>query len=131
MKTSSYPIQGGVEPMNTPLLTQAQMAQLMANWVLNESSPTATDFSPVVKMFTPDSQATWLLTEMNPADGDTLFGLCDLGLGEPELGYVSLTELQSLRGPWGLPIERDTHFQAQMTLTEYADLARQSRRIIS
>ena len=130
MKTSSHPIQGGVE--SAPLLTQEQMAQLMANWVLNASSdPTATDCAPVVKMFTPDAQATWLVSEMNPSDCDTLFGLCDLGLGEPELGYVSLTELQSLRGPWGLPIERDTHFQATMTLTEYAELARQSRRIIS
>jgi hypothetical protein len=82
-------------------------------------------------MFTPDAQATWLISEMNPADRDTLFGLCDLGLGEPELGYVSLTELQTLRGPWGLLVERDTQFQATMTLSQYAELALQARRIIS
>ena len=34
------------------------------------------------------------------------FGLCDLGLGEPELGYVTLHELAAARGPLGLPLER-------------------------
>ncbi|TIS18332.1 MAG: DUF2958 domain-containing protein [Mesorhizobium sp.] len=31
------------------------------------------------------------------------FGLCDLGLGCPEIGSVSLSELSSLRGQRGLP----------------------------
>ena len=47
------------------------------------------DHIPVVKLFNPMGPATWLLCELD-ADGDTLFGLCDLGVGEPELGYVSL-----------------------------------------
>jgi hypothetical protein len=51
------------------------------------------DFEPVVKLFTPDGNATWLLTELNPDFDHLAFGLCDLGLGEPELGYVSLHEL--------------------------------------
>jgi hypothetical protein len=37
--------------------------------------------------------ATKLLTEIDPGDDDTAFGLCDLGLGCPEVGYVSLSEL--------------------------------------
>ena len=37
-----------------------------------------------------------------------MFGLCDLGF--PELGYVSLNELQGVRGPLGLGIERDLHW---------------------
>jgi Protein of unknown function (DUF2958) len=40
----------------------------------------ALDFKPVVKLFTPDAQCTWLLTEL---DDGLLFGLCDLGKGEP------------------------------------------------
>ena len=56
-----------------------------------------------VKYFTADSNWTWFITEF---DGDdTLFGLVD-GL-EMELGHVSLSELQSARGPMGLKIERD------------------------
>jgi Protein of unknown function (DUF2958) len=53
-------------------------------------------FEPVVKLFTADGNATWLLSELNP-DIDLAFGLCDLVLGEPELGYVSLVELAAAR----------------------------------
>jgi len=55
------------------------------------------------KFFTPDSSWTWYATEF---DGkDTFFGLVK-GL-ETEFGYFSLSELESVRGPMGLPIERD------------------------
>ncbi|AWI86976.1 hypothetical protein C0214_00505 [Methylobacterium sp. DM1] len=43
----------------------------------------------MLKLFNPLGPATWLICELD-ADGDTLYGLCDLGFGEPELGYVSL-----------------------------------------
>ena len=59
----------------------------------------AIDFEPVVKLFTPDGNATWLLTELDPNGAYLAFGLCDLGLGEPELGYVSLPELAAARRP--------------------------------
>jgi len=52
------------------------------------------------------------------------FGLCDLGLGCPELGYVSLLELRTVRGKLGLPIERDLHFEADKPISAYADEAR-------
>jgi hypothetical protein len=54
----------------------------------------------VVKIFTPDGKSTWLLTELDSNGENLAFGLCDLGLGEPELGYVSLHELAAARGPW-------------------------------
>lgn len=63
---------------------------------------------PVLKLFTPDANATWLLTELD--ENDVAFGLCDLGLGSPELGFVSILEILSVRGPMGLPIERDEHY---------------------
>lgn len=84
------------------------------------------DQAPVIKLFTPWAGATWLLSELKPgttSKEDLLFGLCDLGLGCPELGYVALSELQSLRGPAGLRVERDMHFEPQATLTVYADAA--------
>jgi hypothetical protein len=82
------------------------------------------DFLPVVKLSTPDAGCTWLLTEIDPEDPDIAFGLCDLGLGCPELGSVSLSELESVRGRLGLPIERDLHFAPTKTLSAYADEAR-------
>jgi hypothetical protein len=82
------------------------------------------DFLPVVKLFTPDAGSTWLLTEIDPDDPDIAFGLCDLGMGYPELGPVSLSELASIRGRLNLPVERDLHFTATKTLSAYADEAR-------
>ncbi|HEY59622.1 MAG TPA: DUF2958 domain-containing protein [Anaerolineae bacterium] len=67
------------------------------------------DMLAQVKFFTPDSNWTWYATKF---DGqDIFFGLV-AGL-EVELGYFSLSELQEVRGPWGLPIERDLHFEPQ------------------
>lgn len=89
------------------------------------------DPPPVVKLFTPDAGATWLLTEIDPDDEDHAFGLCDLGLGFPELGYVSLAELMSVRGRLGLPVERDLHFTATRPISAYASEARLSGRIVT
>ena len=65
--------------------------------------------------------STWLITECDPEEPGRLFGLCDLGMGYPELGYVSLYELQTVKGKMGLPMERDLHFRANKALSEYAD----------
>ncbi len=60
-----------------------------------------------VKFFTPDSSWTWYVLEF---DGqDSFFGLVDGH--EEELGYFSLKELETTRGPLGLPIERDPYFE--------------------
>jgi len=60
----------------------------------------------ICKFFTPDASWTWYPIEF---DGDdTCFGLVH-GF-EEELGYFSLAELTAVRGPWGLPIERDLGF---------------------
>ena len=61
------------------------------------------DGPPLLKLFTPDGAATWLISEADADNPDLLFGLCDLGLGFPELGYVSLAEISSVRGRLGLP----------------------------
>lgn len=65
--------------------------------------------TPTVKLFTPDAGATWFLTEFDPEEG-LAFGLCDLGLGFPELGYVSVDELESVRGKFGLRVEVDLYW---------------------
>ena len=116
------------------LLTPAQRRQLLANGTAQRAATdqgAALDFHPVVKLFTPDANATWLLSELDPDDSDLAFGLCDLGLGEPELGYVRLSELATVRGPLGLPIERDLYFTADKLISAYAAEARTSRRIVT
>jgi len=89
------------------------------------------DYYPVVKFFNPVGAATWLITEMDPDEPDILFGLCDLGMGFPELGSVRLSELQSVRGPLGLGVERDVMFKATHPLSAYAQAAREAGSIVT
>lgn len=103
--------------------------ELRAKLLHNNATARDTDHIPVVKWFAPWGAATWLITEMEQ-DGDTCFGLCDLGVGEPELGYVSLREVMSLVGPYGLQIERDEHFTPINRLSVYTAAARRGRRYV-
>ncbi len=110
------------------LIPQTLRDRLLANGAKSRDTD-AFDPRPVVKLFTPDAGATWLLSELDPDDPDLAFGLCDLGLGCPELGYVRLSELDAVRGRLGLPVERDLHFRADKSLGTYADEARRKGRI--
>lgn len=114
----------------TKLITNEQRARLLANGRQSIENDNF-DPLPVVKLFTPDAGATWLLTEIDPDDHDHAFGLCDLGQGFPELGYVSLAELESVRGQLGLPVERDLHFIATKPISAYAREARLAERIVT
>ena len=118
-------IKGNPRPQ---LFTDGQYLQLLTNGQKSSQLP---DFQPmpVVKLFTPDGAATWLLSEIYPDDPSTAYGLCDLGMGHPEFGDINLPEIASLRGKLGLPVERDLHFTAIKTLIEYADEARPLGRI--
>ncbi len=115
--------------MNNALITAEQRIVLLANGRKSLKNPDF-DPAPVVKLFTPDAGATWLLTEIDPDDHDHAFGLCDLGLGMPEIGWVSLDELAGVRGGLGLPVERDLSFRAEKRLSAYARDARLAGRII-
>lgn len=75
-----------------------------------------------VKFFTPDAQWTWYASEFN---GDDIFFGLVIGF-EIEFGYFSLRELKAIRGPWGLPIERDLHFGPK-SLRELRDQHRRER----
>ena len=105
------------------LLTREIRSKLLANGKMRPD-----DAKPVLKLFNPCGAGTWLFTELDE-DGDTLYGLCDPGLGTPELGYASLSEMAALRLRFGLGIERDMHFKATETLGEYAAAAREEGRI--
>jgi hypothetical protein len=106
------------------LLTPQLRDRLLTNGRLRD-----VDHVPVVKFFNPVGAATWLATELG-GDGDTLFGLADLGFGCPELGSFSLSEIVSVRLPFGLGIERDLYFEGTFPLSVYAEAARKAGRIV-
>ncbi|KWR88151.1 DUF2958 domain-containing protein [Cupriavidus sp. IDO] len=108
--------------MNPTLITAEQRAQLLANGQAYVAGY-AGDPLPVVRLFTPDAHATWLLAALDPADGDTAYGLCDVGIGMPELGHVKLSDLASIVGPLKRPILRDLYFRPTRPLSAYAQLA--------
>lgn len=107
------------------LLTERQREALLANGRNRDQ-----DHPPVVKFFNPCGASTWLCSELDPEDGDTLFGLADDGHGFPELGYFSLKEIAAIRVSFGLRIERDIHFQAKCRLSVYAEAARAAGSIV-
>ena len=96
------------------LLTQAQRTRLIKNHKTNSALCGINDYIPVVKLFAGGS-----------ADPDTLtfFGLCDLGLGYPELGDVAFSALTSVNA------ERDMYFSPEKTIGGYATAARIAQRI--
>jgi Protein of unknown function (DUF2958) len=101
------------------LFTKTRTEQLIANCqaqiVRMDNRQSDIDFKPVVKLFTPDAQCTWLLTELVLDD----------------IAFVTMHELRDLRGPLRLPIERDEHFEADRALSAHADEARAQGRIVT
>ncbi len=89
------------------LLTKELRAQLPGIYAQTENP----DPMVYAKFFTPDAGWTWYVTEGQEDEDDfTFFGYVK---GHClELGYFSLKELQSVRGPMKLPIERDLHFES-------------------
>jgi len=112
------------------LFTRAQFALLLQNGEAYNADP---DFNPkpLVKLFNAIGSATWLIASVDPNNPDFAFGLCDLGMGCPELGSVSIEELSNYKGSLNLGIERDLHWEANKTLSEYATEARQHRQIVA
>ncbi len=109
--------------------TTAQRAQLIENHKTNLDlralDGVTTDLTPVVKLFVAvGGSATWLLTEFDP-ENNSAFGLCDLGHGYPELGYVRVDDLEAL----GWRLERDLYFTATKPISEYATEAHIAGRV--
>src|SRR5690606_25503276 len=97
--------------VNQPLITDDERAQLLAHGQARAAGQNI-DPLPVVRIFTPDAHATWLLACLDPQDGDTAYGLIDLGIGMPELGTVRLSDLEAIVGPRKQTVMRDRYFQA-------------------
>lgn len=118
----------------TAPILRALAANGAATRKAQEAGLTEPDHRPVVKVFNPYGGATWLLTESDPDDPDSLFGLCDLGMGCPELGRVLRSELEGLRikvGGFRFPLERDISFRGDHPLSHYVAKAGEANRIVA
>ena len=86
------------------LLTKKIRDKLISNHQKQDGTKT---FRAELKLFNPTGIGTWYISELNP-ETNMAFGLCDIF--EQEFGYVSIDELQSMKLPYGLGIERDKFF---------------------
>lgn len=109
----------------SPLITEDDRMQMLAHGQARAAGQ-AIDPLPVVRLFTPDAHATWLLAALDPADGDTAWGLLDVGIGMPEMGTIKVSDLASIVGPRKQPVMRDRFFQAVRPLSEYLRLAEEN-----
>ena len=98
------------------LLTRPQRAQLLANGRQSD-----VDHVPVVKFYNPFGAGVWLATELDE-NGDIMFGLADIGY--PELGSWCFGELEAIRLPFGMGIERDVLFTGIFPISVWAETAR-------
>ena len=115
--------------MTEPLTTDQERAELLAHGQ-SRAAGLAIDPLPVVRLFTPDAHATWLLVSLDPADEDTAHGVMDVGIGMPELGEIKLSVLASIVGPNKLPVRRDRYFKAVRPLSEYLRLAQENGSVV-
>jgi hypothetical protein len=87
------------------------------------------DHAPLLKLYTLGAAFCWLISEMQPYDEDILFGLCDLGFGFPELGTLSLSEIEAVTEELGVIVLQDHDFVGRYPLSVYAEAARQQQAI--
>lgn len=69
-----------------------------------------TDPISYVKLFMPEANLTWFITELS-MDDDICFGYVISPYCDGELGYFSLNEIKEVKGTLGLSVERDLHFK--------------------
>ncbi len=102
-------------------LITKELEEIFKEYPIGSQDGLGGDAKVIVKFFNPVGHGTWLITEANKLeDGDyEMFGYCHLGDPEmAELGYVMLSELENLRLPFGLTVERDLYMPKDCTLLQ-------------
>jgi hypothetical protein len=93
-------------------LLTASLEEAFKRFPIHSQDGKGDDALVVCKFFDPSGRYTFYATEGAPVGTQDweFFGYCVSPLGEDcdEWGYVTLSELRSIRGAFGLGIERDT-----------------------
>lgn len=106
------------------------LIEIMVHNALEVQNDLGKDHEPVVKLHSKYGKAIWLLSELDTAN-NIAFGLCDLGQGKPELSYVSISDLESIRhARLKVPmVEADPGFEGKYPMSVYFEAAKQNKRI--
>ena len=114
------------------LISPSDMAALKANGRHAALDPSYDPYA-VICLRAPDGPQLWLLAEVDAEDEDLAYGLCDLGIGLPEPGSVSIRWLAAWRGRLGMRLEKDRTFAsaAPLRLSTLARVAAAAGRIVT
>lgn len=102
-------------------LMTKELAEMFEKYPIGSQEGLSGKAKVIAKFFNPAGVGTWLITEADRLEnGDyEMFGYCHLGDDEmAEFGYVMLSELESLKLPFGLTIERDLYLPEDCNLIQ-------------
>lgn len=107
------------------------LIEIMVHNAQEVQNQLAKDHAPVVKLHSRYGKAIWLLSELDPVN-NIAYGLCDLGQGNPELSYVSLPDLASIKhARLKVPmVEADLAFDGKFAMSVYLKAAKEARRVV-
>jgi hypothetical protein len=108
------------------LFTTAQREQLLRNGANPDQ-----DHAPVARLHLMFAKVSWLISELDPENQDMAFGLCDLGMGFPELGYIYLPEILELQDDPRFRVLCDQSFTGAFPMSVYARAARFHSEIVT
>ena len=109
------------------LFTEQQYQKLIEN---GKPENRDKDHAPIAHLTFPGTACEWLVSELDPEDVHIAFGLCDLGQGFPELGYIDLDELQRIKiGIFGFTVFNNPLFVPKYKMSVYAEAARNASQI--
>lgn len=91
------------------MLMTKELETTLKKYPIGSQDGKGEDADVIVKYFNPCGAGTWLITEGEKQEnGDwLLFGYCHIF--EWEWGYVMLSELENVKLPFGLSIERELY----------------------
>jgi hypothetical protein len=106
------------------------LTEIMVHNAMEVQTELGRDHEPVVKLHSKYGKAIWLLSELDSAN-NIAFGICDLGQGKPELSYVSIEHLESIKhAKLKVPmVEIDPKFEGKYAMSVYFEAAKANNRI--
>lgn len=102
------------------LLTDEQMEKLKQIGLSEQESENQI---PIVRLHIPGKEAYWLFSCIISDTEQMAYGIFEIGLGNPELGYFDLNEIAELKFKGGLELENDLQFKGERSLMKYAEIA--------
>jgi hypothetical protein len=105
------------------------LTEIMIHNAMEVQNDLGKDHEPVVKLHSRYGKAIWLLSELDQTN-NIAFGLCDLGQGNPELSYVSINDLESIKhARLKVPmVEIDPAFEGKYPMSVYLEAARRNKK---